>query len=211
MPSDVRSVQNGNVSPAPAIAPSSSSQSSSFSFDSPLVQSPSQKKPSLLAGKGGLLIGLGLGLVLGVGVLPRFTGSDTPQSPVTEASLDATVEAGSGQAVTVAAVESTQIARTLDATGTVVASDLLPILAKAPGLQIQQVLVDEGDRVTAGQPLARLDQSVVRTQITGAEADLEAAKARVIQREAALAQSKARLAEAQANLDRYQDLADQGA
>ena len=199
-------VQNSNGSPR------SSTQSPDFSLHSTPVQSPSLQKASLLSGKWGVLIGLGIGLVLGVGVLPRLAGSDATQPNATpESSIEATAETGAGPAVTVATVESTQISRTLDATGTVVASDLLPILAKAPGLQIQQVLVDEGDRVTTGQPLVILDQSVIRTQITGAEANLEAAKARVIQREAALAQAKARLAEAQANLDRYQNLADQGA
>ncbi|MEM9216309.1 MAG: efflux RND transporter periplasmic adaptor subunit [Cyanobacteria bacterium P01_F01_bin.150] len=206
-----RSMSNGNSSSA--IAPNlSNRQTSDFAYSPAPSQPMTQKNSSFLSGKWGVLVGLGVGLVIGAGVLPRFTGADASQSEATPAaSADAIADTKPGQAVTVAPVESTRIVRTLDATGTVVASDLLPILAKAPGLQIQQVLVDEGSSVTIGQPLAILDQSVIRTQIAGAEADLQAAKARVIQREAALAQSKAQLAEAQANLERYQDLAERGA
>lgn len=169
-----------------------------------------RQSSGFLSGKSGLFIGLGVGLLLGVGIIPRFMGPNTDAAESTAPPTEVT-DSVARQAVTVATTSVSQIPRTLESTGTVVASDLLPILAKSSGLQIQRVLVDEGDRVTAGQTLAVLDQSVINTQIAGAQADLQASKATVIQREAALAQSKARLAEAQANLERYQNLADQGA
>ncbi|NET11282.1 MAG: efflux RND transporter periplasmic adaptor subunit [Symploca sp. SIO2B6] len=212
----------GNVEGTPS---STSQDFPQFSFDTPSSNALSNHAPSSsspnstpssgwLSGKLGVLIGVGIGLVLGVAVVPRLIGSNQPSRADTTSETPAVTAQDSTlstQSVTVATVGSTQIQRTLEATGTVIPSDLLPILAKSSGLQIQQVLVDEGDRVVAGQPLALLDQSVLRTEIAGAEADLEAARARVIQREAALAQAKARLAEAQANLERYDNLSSQGA
>ncbi len=44
--------------------------------------------------------------------------------------------------------------------------------------RIKELLVDEGDRVKAGQVLARLDDRLARARLAGAEAALEAAIAR---------------------------------
>lgn len=170
------------------------------------LKSPSSKQ-SGFSGKVGLAIGMAIGIVLGVGV---FGNRTTP--PADSAPEDAPVESSApAQAVTVAPVESRQVSRTLEATGTVEAYDLLPILPRATGLQIQQVLVDEGDFVTAGQVMAVLDRSVLDAQLTEAQADLQAEQARVRQQEAALAQAEARLAEARTNLRRYENLSSEGA
>ncbi|MEB3232866.1 MAG: efflux RND transporter periplasmic adaptor subunit [Leptolyngbyaceae bacterium] len=199
---------NGQVVPSPQPPSSHPPQKEQFpTFETPQ----SAGSNGLFSGQKGLWLGLAVGLGLGVGIIPRFTSPPVaPDSSPPEA-VSVTTAASVGQAVTVAVVEQRQIPRTLAATGTVVAADLLPILAKAPGLQIQRVWVDEGDRVLPGQTLATLDQSVLDAQIIGAEADLQAGKAQVTQRQAALAQAKARLAEAEANLERYRNLTDQGA
>ncbi|NEQ97297.1 MAG: efflux RND transporter periplasmic adaptor subunit [Cyanothece sp. SIO2G6] len=199
---------NGQVIPSSQpLLPSPPNEENRFSFEQAQVAQPK----GIFSGQKGLWIGLAIGLSLGIGVIPRLISSPAPAEPTTPVVAEAEPTRSGGQAVTVATAEQRQIPRTLAATGTVVAADLLPILAKASGLQIQQVLVDEGDRVVPGQTLATLDQSVLNTQIIGAEADLQAAKARVTQQEAALAQTKARLAEAEANLERYENLSSQGA
>jgi RND family efflux transporter MFP subunit len=115
------------------------------------------------------------------------------------------------QRVTAIAVQSQPIQRRLEATGTVMAYDLLPILPKASGLQIEEVLVDEGDWVTTGQVLAVLDRAVLTAQLQQIQAQLTAAQAVVQQRQAALAQAQATLAEAETNLTRFQNLAAEGA
>ena len=51
-----------------------------------------------------------------------------------------------GQSVTAAPVRLGSVTRTIDVTGSVAAYDLLPILPEATGLQIQQVLADEGSK-----------------------------------------------------------------
>lgn len=115
------------------------------------------------------------------------------------------------RAVTLATVQPQPITRRLDTTGTVRAYDLLPILAKAGNLQIQEVRVDEGVIVQPGQVLAVLDDSVIRAQIQQAESQKVAAQAGVQQRQAALVQAQATLAEAQSNLARFEALGDAGA
>lgn len=131
---------------------------------------------------------------------------------VSVAEEDETIEVATpAQSVTVAEVQQEPIQRRLEATGTVVAYDLLPILPKASGLQIEQVLVDEGDIVTQGQILAVLDRAVLQAQFQQTQAQLGAAKAVVQQEQAALAQAQATLAEAKTELSRFQSLAEQGA
>ena len=153
-----------------------------------------------------LLVGTGLGIGLtGLGMTimnrPTTKPAVTPQS----------VNLAPSMSVTIASAELTPVARTLSVTGTVNARDLIPVLPQATGLQIKQILVDEGDSVKSGQTLAILDSSVLQTQIAQAKAEVESNRAVVRQRQASLAQSRATLAEANSNYERYRGLADAGA
>ena len=81
-------------------------------------------------------------------------------------------------------------------------------VAVAPELggRIQELLVEEGDVVRAGQLVARLDDSLVRLQLAQAEANVAQAKARLAQLKAGarpeeVALAQARLAQAQAALE----------
>ena len=63
--------------------------------------------------------------------------------------------------------------------------------ARTPFLGIKEIYADEGDFVTAGQPLARMDMATLEAQRREAEAKLHAAivnvdtaRSRVAQREA---------------------------
>lgn len=158
-----------------------------------------------LAGWRGLAIGLGLGVAIatiGTHLIP------STQQPATTPAQTATVPS---QSVTVAPAKLTTVAQTVDATGSVAAFDMLPILPEATGLQIRQVLVEEGQTVTAGQVLAVLDSSVLKAQLNQANADVSSAKAIVQQKQAAYEQQRATLAQAESDLRRYQDLAQAGA
>ena len=153
-----------------------------------------------------LLVGTGLGIGLtGLGMTimnrPTTKPAVTPQS----------VNLAPSMSVTIASAELTPVARTLSVTGTVNARDLIPVLPQATGLQIKQILVDEGDSVKSGQTLAVLDSSVLQTQIAQAKAEVESNRAVVRQRQASLAQSRATLAEANSNYQRYRGLAEAGA
>jgi HlyD family secretion protein len=143
--------------------------------------------------------------LVGSRVLPGGSGT-TVETPSAEA-----VNPVSAQTVTVASVEVGSVTERLTVTGTVQPADLLAVVPQVGGLQIREVLVEEGDRVVAGQPLVVLDDTELRTQIQQAEAQIEVAEAQLQQQKANLAQAQARLAEAEANRQRYQSLAAQGA
>ncbi len=109
----------------------------------------------------------------------------------------------------------------LDASGTVEATDA-QLGFQAAG-RIDTILVDEGDRVRAGQELARLDQSELHARRQQAAAQLAAAQATLTELERGsrteevqqgrdqLAAANQRLADAQRDLDRTKRLFDGGA
>jgi HlyD family secretion protein len=139
-----------------------------------------------------LAIGAALALILVVVALgvPGLTGSALP-----------TVEA---QAPETARVERVTFTDTIEATGTIAPKQTGYLAFKMSGT-VQEVLVEVGDRVTAGQELARLDTSDLEYQIMLKE------KALVVQQasydklvadptDAEIAQARANLASAQSQL-----------
>jgi len=87
------------------------------------------------------------------------------------------------QAITVAHVNSRPFARTLTLSGEARPRVDVRVFAPASGVRLVELLVDEGDYVKAGQPLARLDVNLSRAQTLAAEAavkeaDVGARKAR---------------------------------
>lgn len=104
--------------------------------------------------------------------------------------------ADTGMTVTTAPVVQVEAPRTLMVTGSLAAWDELPIGTATSGIAVVEVLVDEGDRVQAGQLLARFDDSVL--------------KADLLQKEATLREAEAVAAEAQANVRRAEELGRSG-
>jgi RND family efflux transporter MFP subunit len=150
--------------------------------------------PTMLAGAG-----IGVAATLLAVQLTGGKQNARPAVPIPSATVQAT-----GQTVTVAPVESAQVGETLEATGTVVAYDLLPVLPQANGLQIKQVLVKEGDAVEKGQTMAVLDDSVLRSQIAEALAGVQSANSTVEQAEAQVQQAQSTQQEAQAGVAQAQ-------
>jgi len=113
----------------------------------------------------GVLLGGGAWLALSArGALPVHTA---PAQPV----------AGGGGSASV-----------LDATGYVTARREATVSAQITGT-VTQVLFDEGDHVTAGQVIARLDATAQKAALAQAQAQLQSAQALLRQDEAQLAQS----------------------
>jgi HlyD family secretion protein len=138
------------------------------------------------------LVGLGVVLAVAAGVLRWMVGPEVAVYPVRRADLVKTVVA-SGHVETPFRVEvGSQI------TGTVV-----------------DVLVDEGQSVTRGQPLIRLDDSELQAAVVQAEGMVAQAEARVRQMrevtrpsaDQTLKQAQATLQNAQAAYDRAEQLA----
>lgn len=113
--------------------------------------------------------------------------------------------------VTVATAAVQPLTRILEVTGSVSAWDPLAIGAEATGLAIEQILVEEGDRVRRGQVLALLNDSVLQAQRSQAQARLRSADVATSQRRSALIKSEVTYKEALANQRRYEDLFRQGA
>ncbi|WP_198334386.1 efflux RND transporter periplasmic adaptor subunit [Psychrobacter namhaensis] len=69
------------------------------------------------------------------------------------------------------------IGNTLSADGTINAKNTANVSAKVTGVAIERILVEEGDRVKAGQVLAVFDTDAMEQQVLQAEADVAEAEA----------------------------------
>ena len=78
------------------------------------------------------------------------------------------------------AVERGAIAATVNATGNVEANQQIDLTFDTPG-RVAEVLVAEGDTVTGGQVLARLDTKDLEYAVAQAQANVEAQQARLDQ------------------------------
>lgn len=111
------------------------------------------------------IAGVAIGLMAGTAATHLGGGSKTPAAVVPS------------QAITVGQVEKGTMTRSLVVNGSLAAWDELPIGTEAGGLAIIQVDVEEGDRVTPGQLLARLDDAVPKAELAQAEAAVAQAEA----------------------------------
>ncbi|MGD1917846.1 MAG: efflux RND transporter periplasmic adaptor subunit [Pleurocapsa sp.] len=169
-------------------------------------------KSSLLLGKKGLLIGVGLGALLTLGATRLFlthTASkqnEPPPAQVAESNIPA-------QAVTTIQVETSNIDSTLDTSGTVRAYESILVMSQASGLQITEIFAERGDYVERGEVLARLNNKALTAQKTEAAAAVAQRKAaldeleagsrveEVAQAEARVANAKSAVVEAESDLE----------
>ncbi|MGP5221655.1 efflux RND transporter periplasmic adaptor subunit [Psychrobacter celer] len=124
-------------------------------------------------------------LVLGV-LLGRYWGADktaaTDTPTTTNASSNKVGDKAASDAQAVLSVETVTpsqdtIGNTLSADGTISAKDTANVSAKVNGVAVERVLVEEGDRVKAGQVLAVFDTDAMEQQVLQAEADVAEAEA----------------------------------
>jgi HlyD family secretion protein len=109
------------------------------------------------------------------------------------------------EAVEVPAVEARlgDLAQSLAISGSLVPQTRVDVRSRVPG-RLERVLVNFGDRVTAGQLVATLDAREIDTQVDAADAAINVAKA-------ALASAEAALSNAALERDRAQKLFERGA
>jgi macrolide-specific efflux system membrane fusion protein len=121
----------------------------------------------------------------------------------------------SADSMTVAATRGTQ-RQTVGATGTIQPARRADLEFAVSG-EVTEVLVAEGDTVTAGQVLARVDDELLAAEVAAADADLDAARARrdddvaagasdsqLAADDASVVSAQSRLASAQESLDHAQ-------
>jgi len=168
----------------------------------PPVEAPKRRRQRArwLSGVGWLALGLGLGAAL-TWAGDRWLSSRQQTAPPAESEIQ-----GRGRSVTVARAQITTVERRLEASGTVEAQELSEVAAQASGLRIERILVEEGDRVRAGQLLARLDAAQRQAQLEQAQASVAQAQGRLSELQAGtrpeqLAQARASVENARAALD----------
>ncbi len=125
----------------------------------------------------GLIIGIGIGVLLTIGA-NKLIFAQKPSVPSQSPSVT-TPATPPAKNVTLASARLSPVQRTLKATGTVAAVEPIDIYSQATGLQIRQVLVDEGDEIKDGQTLVLLDDAVQQAQLNQARAEVAQAEARL--------------------------------
>lgn len=86
----------------------------------------------------------------------------------------------------------------------------IDIATRAPG-RVAEILVEEGDLVSEGQVLARMDTSVLQAQMAEARAGLQQARSQAAMAQAVVVQREAELVAAHQRLRRSETLAAEGA
>ena len=151
-----RLFQRGEAKPAP----------------NPLEQQEQPDDPSAKARRRRLLITAGVIAAIAIAVI--FTISHWPRPGAKAAPVD---QALAVSAVTVAAHEFHPV---ITLTGEARPHLDIHVFAPASGVRVLQLLVDEGDEVRAGQPMARLDTALSTAQIRAAEAAVANAQASAV-------------------------------
>ena len=130
------------------------------------------------------LIPVMLAMLIGGVVLGRYWGSNTeaadePQAATAQSDANGSAVDSEQAVLSVETVTPSQddIGNTLRADGTISAKDTANVSAKVNGVAIVSVLVEEGQRVKAGQVLAVFDTDAVQQQILQGEADVAEAEA----------------------------------
>lgn len=134
------------------------------------------------SGRKGLAIGVGLGILATLIGVKLLSVRSTPEPAVT--GVPPELPSPQARSVTVAEVTTDSVDRTIEVSGTVRASELIPVTSEVAGLQVQEILVDEGARVNAGQVLARLKDDTIQAEYLQAQAAVDGAQARLAELEA---------------------------
>ena len=112
--------------------------------------------------------------------------------------------------VTVAAARTGSIAETAVLTGTLVAREEVLVSPEIDALAITELLAEEGDRVEAGQVLARLSRSTLDATVAQNTAQIARAEASVSQARSGIAESQANRVQVDLALARTRDLMTNG-
>lgn len=108
--------------------------------------------------------------------------------------------------ITVVRAEARELAATTLVSGTLVAREDVSVNTEIEGLAIVEILVEQGDMVAKGQPMARLSRVALEAQRAESDARIVRAAAGIAQAEAAIAEADATRAEADATLARIRTL-----
>ena len=152
------------------------------------------KKINWFSSKRSLFLGIFIGILLAF-VGGRFLGGEQEETPNQE--QPASAASTSSQSATVEEVVLGTVSSFIEATGTIAPFKEIEVYSPASNLQVERVLVEEGDYVTKGQVMAVLDKSQLQAQLTQAEGSVLQAEARLAElRNGSRSEELARAAEA---------------
>src|SRR5690606_22471960 len=86
-------------------------------------------------------------------------------------------------------IRSGSLTATNEFTGTVYFKEVSEVASEVTG-KVLEILFEEGDRLKAGQPMVRLDDSLLKADLVRLKAEVEAAEARLQQEEARYQRTK---------------------
>ena len=135
-------------------------------------------------------------------MLAQSAEAATPEAPVADTQVL--------PAITVSAVETRHLRDVVLASGLVAPQETIQVAPLIEGQPIEALLADVGDKVAAGQVLARLSTSTLDLQKAQLAASLAAAKAQIAQAQAQVIAANSSAAEAQRTSDRTSKLKAQG-
>lgn len=133
-----------------------------------------------------------------------------PAAALAQAPATKPAAAGAGPSVTVIAARKTEIVQSVVVSGSMVARDEVLVSPEVDGLSIIELAAEEGDRVVAGQVLARLSRVTLEVQKTQNEAQQQRAEAGISQARAQIAEAQANLVQAQNAFERTKTLRESG-
>ncbi|MCJ2040419.1 efflux RND transporter periplasmic adaptor subunit [Methylobacterium sp. J-059] len=109
-------------------------------------------------------------------------------------------------AISVVPAQTREIVERAVITGTLVPRDEILVSPEIEGFRIIELLAEEGDRVAAGQVLAKLSTEMIATQEAANAAAVARAEAAIVQAKSQIVQSEAAQTEARLSLERAQAL-----
>ncbi|MEJ1159193.1 efflux RND transporter periplasmic adaptor subunit [Prosthecomicrobium sp. N25] len=159
-----------------------------------------------------LLNGTAVAVVLGVALALSPVGQVEVVRPA-EANTpppSASPLAARPPAISVVEADRREIAESVMVTGSLIPREEVVVGVDIEGLRIIDLLVDQGDRVTAGQVIARLADDTIRTQIAQSESNIARAEAAIAQAKSNIANAQSAEVEAGLALERATPLRDKG-
>jgi HlyD family secretion protein len=127
------------------------------------------------------------------------------------AQVPATSVPAAGPSVTVVKATTAEIVQSVVVSGSMTARDEVLVMPEVDGLAIVELLAEEGDRVAAGQILARLSRTTLDVQLAQNRAQIARYASTIEQSQAQIDEAKANLDQANAALERSKALRSTGA
>jgi HlyD family secretion protein len=112
--------------------------------------------------------------------------------------------------VTVTTVSRQPITDTVIVTGTLVAREEILVAVQVEGYAVTEILVEEGDRVKAGQVLARISREMIDAALAQNKAQIARAEASIASARSSITEAEANRVQAQASFQRTQTLRSEG-